>query len=212
MKRMLPAWLFTVIVAAVSRGQEFTNLKFEDAKISFVPGSTVNVATSNALPGWSAFLGTNELTTVPYNDFAIPFPWGLVGSNNLVIDGNFSASLEGDESISQKGLVPSGTESLLFSADSYFLDVSLGGQSLSYAAISNALNSSGMSYALYGANISGFAGQVETLTFSVGLAGSGRGILDDIQFSPEAVPEPSSVSLISLGGAVLFYLRRKYRR
>jgi hypothetical protein len=44
---------------------------------------------------------------------------------------------------------------------------------------------------------------METLTFS------GGGILDDIQFSPELIPEPSPSWLLFLGSGVLLYVRRK---
>ena len=66
--------------------------------------------------------------------------------------------------------------------------------------------------ALYGVDISGFAGKVETLAFSSGLPDNGAVGVDDIRFSPEAVPEPSAISFFCLGSGVLFCLRRKYLR
>lgn len=204
MNRKLLVCLSAMCVAASARGQEFVNLNFEAAKIVISATNSsfaMEIATSNALPGWSAFFGTNQAPLVQYNFGPAPgLPVVLFGSNSVVIDGNFSVYLDGG-SISQTGLVPSGAKSLLFDSGPPSLLVSLGGQSLAYAAISNALNSSSI---IYGADISGFAGQVETLIFS------GAGALDDIQFSPEAVPEPSA-SLIFLGTGVLFYVRRRKR-
>ncbi|HEY5043105.1 MAG TPA: PEP-CTERM sorting domain-containing protein [Verrucomicrobiae bacterium] len=187
--------------------QGFINLNFEKANIVFVSGP---VATTNALPGWSFFSGTNKQSTVAYNAYAVPTTSGLVGSNRLVLNGNFSASLDGNESISQTGLVPNGTESLLFDATSSFLLVSLGDQNLSYTAISTAVNSYGDSYTLYAANISAFAGQTEALTFSSPLGH--YGILDNIQFSPQAVPEPATSSLFFLAGGVLIYVRTRNKK
>ena len=91
---------------------------------------------------------------------------------------------------------------MLFRASSFFNDVSLGGQNLSCMAISNSLNSYGRSYTVYGADISAFAGQTETLAFS--LASPGHGILDDIQFSPIAIPETSATSLLCLAAEFCF--------
>lgn len=197
-KATLIACLFIAAMTASLEAQDFTNLNFEDAMVS---GSSGVFATSDALPGWSAFAGTNELSTIPYNAGGSLSPYGLEGSNSLVISGNFSVAL-GRFSISQTGPVPSGTESLLFDSYGPSLLVSLGGENLSYTAIASGTNSYGYSYSTYAANISAFAGQVETLTFS------GSGILDDIQFSPEAIPEPSTAPLVFLGSGILFYVRR----
>jgi hypothetical protein len=211
---ILLIWLSTVALAASLRGQAFTNLNFESAQVVFTStnGIEVNIAAASALPGWSTFSGTNQLSQVGYNPSfaAIPLPVDLVGSNASVIDGNFSVllfdNLLGNTGfISQTGLVPNDAKSLPFDATLPPARVSLGGQSLSFIAISNALNSSGHSYTIYGADISGFGSQEETLTFS------GACYLDNIQFSTTAIPEPSAISIVCLGSGVLVYLRRKYR-
>ena len=74
---------------------------------------------------------------------------------------------------------------------------------LSYAAVSSGTTSYGLNYSTYAANVSAFAGKVGTLTFS------GGGILDDIQFSPELIPEPSPSWLFFLGGGVFMFLRTR---
>ena len=209
MNKTLLAWLFTVIVALSLRGQSFTNLDFESAKVIFATNPPGLIATSNAFPGWSVFGGTNQAFYVPYNYSAGPDVTGLVGSNSSVLNGNFSASMVQNETMSQTGLVPNGTESLLFDATSSSFLVSLGSQNLSYIAISNALNSYGNSYTIYAADVSAFAGQTETLSFSSPVAY--YGLLDDIQFSTVAIPEPSAISLLCLGSGILFYVRRRRR-
>ncbi len=115
MKPILLTSLLTVIISFSSRGQGYVNLNFENANIVFVSGL---LATSNALPGWSAYSGTNQLSTILYNEsFGVPTPTvGLYGSNSLVISGNFSVTIGRNGSISQTGLVPNGSESLLFAA------------------------------------------------------------------------------------------------
>lgn len=196
------------------------NLDFEAAKI--VPLSTnadasVNVATTDALPGWQVFAGTNQLSSIPYAELtgSLNPEFELLGSNKYVINGNFDILLRLVTSISQTGLVPTNATSLLFDAGlggSPPFGVVMDGQVLSYSAISNAVNSYGQSYKVYGADISTFAGQVETLTFfaPLNMAPPG-GVLDDIQFSdrPLPVPEPGGLAWLAIGSGVLIYIRRR---
>lgn len=98
-----------------------------------------------------------------------------------------------------------------FDATSYWgasssLQVSLGGENLSYTAVSSSINSSGLSYNVYAANVSAFAGKIETLTFAVAPGFMG---LDDIQFSPEIIPEPSAASLLFFGSGIFMCLRAR---
>jgi hypothetical protein len=80
--------------------------------------------------------------------------------------------------------------------------VSLGGQNLSYFALSN-----GPNYTLYGGNIpSAFAGKSEQLMFSA-LEGENFWEIDDIQFSSSPVPEPSELALAALGTLLLGFRR-----
>ena len=176
----------------------FQNLDFEAAQI--LPGGFP----SNSVPGWSAFSGTNQLTTIYYN-YALSLPIvGLWGSNSLVISGNFTLDLSQTGSVSQVGFVPADTQSLFFksvNADPAKLVVSLGGESLLYAPIS-----SGANYTLYGVNISQYAGQTAELKFlAPGLAGAK---IDDIEFSSQAIPEPTVFLLILLGSGILLCGRR----
>jgi hypothetical protein len=191
MKRESILALFAVIgfVGSARSQGTFQNLDFESARLVFDP----ELRTTNALPGWAAFSGTDQLFTIPYN-FFIGIPTvGLYGSNSSVISGEFSVSLYNDGSISQNGLVPADAASLLLKVrnnDSFSLVVSLAGQSLPYIAISN-----GPNYTLYGADVSGFGGQAVALT----LQSAREVFLDDIEFSPQAIPEPSTLVFCCLG-------------
>ena len=78
------------------------------------------------------------------------------------------------------------------------------GQPLSFNTISNAA-----SYAVYGADVTAYAGQTGQLLFTLP-AFAGSSTLDNIQFSTNPVPEPGAVALAALGAGLLgFTLRRK---
>ncbi|MDE3100580.1 MAG: hypothetical protein KGJ88_14015 [Verrucomicrobiota bacterium] len=203
-------WLASLVAAfavpAYSQGT-FQNLDFEAAHDLPAPGNIV--ATSNALPGWSAFSGTNQLSSILYyGDAGGALVSVGLESSNAALAGNFSVVLGGG-AISQLGLIPTGTESLLFEAvlSPYFgMSVSLGGCYLSCSAIYNGVNVYGQKYTAYAADISGLAGQTKSLAFA------GTGFLDDIQFSSQPSPEPPAPSLIFVAGGILVSLRVRRRR
>jgi hypothetical protein len=151
-------------------------------------------------------------------------PWVPLGGGQL-IDGNYSIFLEAgsqlgpdvisaNATLSQTGFVPLGTRSLSFLAVTGGpFEVSLGGAALNLVSSPVA----GQRYSLFQADVSAFAGQTVELDFTLFAANpydnNIRGlILDDIQFSPNAIPEPSSLGLLALGIAVLgawLLIRRK---
>ncbi len=206
MKRCLSLALLTVLSATaicVRAQGTFQNLDFESARIVFnYPPFNNNIDETNALPGWLAFAGTNQLTSIPYGPGGISTPVRLYSqTNGGSISGFFSVQFGGG-TISQTGLVPADAQSLVFKVHAPVSGpvsvVSLNGQILPYAAISTAPN-----YILYGTDISSFAGQVGTLSFTA------MDRLDDIQFSPSAIPEPSAASLFAL--SALFFAARRFR-
>jgi hypothetical protein len=210
MKKLLIGCFIGMTVTIIQAlGQNFTNLDFEAAHD--LPSSGGSVATTDALPGWTAFNGTNQLSLIAYNVSAL---FELVGSNSYAVDGNFSVFLGRGCSISQAGLVPSDAQSLYFEeyvpslvvSDGNEFVVSIGGQELSFTRVSQVSQTTtpNTTY-LWGADISAFAGQTATLTFSSSGAG---GTLDDIQFSSSPIPEPSPAWLLFLGSGVLIHVRR----
>jgi hypothetical protein len=164
---ILLACAAVVCAAGSSHGQNFTDLNFESAQI--IPASTnadgsVNIATANALPGWNAFTGTTQLSVIAYDTpgSVIAPPVSLLGGlQNPAIDGNFEILLHDNGSLAQTALVPANAELLLFDvafgrSPTPFL-VSMDGQDLSYSAIANEVTASGLSYTVYGADISPIA-------------------------------------------------------
>lgn len=209
-------------------GQDFVNLDFENATIisdltsGYYPYA---VYASEAAPGWTVtgFLGPTDLL---YNDQSLgATSAALFGLNSTYspppLDGAFSIDLYGGApgpgamppgaSISQTGLVPVSARSILFIANlaggSPTLLVSLGGRNIPYSAVST-----GPGYTMYGGNIPVFAGRSENLTFTALEGVNNYCELDDIQFSPSSVPEPSTLSLFSICVLLLWWrVKRPYQ-
>ncbi len=216
MKFLRIAFFVAVLLFLVRNvsGQNFVNLNFEQATITPDPSSPNYpnaVYASNAIRGWTAtgFLSPNDIffNTVSLGATSV----SLEGTNGVfpALDGKYSIDLYGGvegpaagASISQTGLVPSGTASIRFIAQGVGaaggpLLVSLDGQNIPTYAIST-----GPNYTTYAGDISGFANQAEQLTFTAPQGVNNYWELDDIQFSVTPVPEPSTLSLFGI--SILF--------
>jgi len=203
--------------------QGFINLNFEAAKIIPAATGAPDIETTNALPGWTVLLGGSPQAQITYNAPAVGSTWVCLITTNMGLgswspaSGNYSVLLQGGTypfqpltaTISQTGLVPVSAVSLLFAAQPGpgALDVSFGGQSLNFSAIST-----GPNYTLFGADISAFAGQTGALGFSalLDIDQSNNWNIDNIQFSSSPVPEPSVLALSGLGGLLLACRRWKH--
>jgi hypothetical protein len=221
---------FTAPSFPASAQGTFQNLNFEQANPVVVVGSLYypyGVTAASALPDWTVSYGTVQQTQITENDPSAGSTWVVLigpGSSGVApgsyyplaaIDGNYSVLLQGGvtasaASISQTGLIPASTQSLLFEADagSGPLDISIGGQNIPFAAVGT-----GPNYTLYSANISAWAGDTAQLTFSALEPTSGPGLnnwlIDDITFA--AVPEPNILALTTIGG-LLFGARQWFAR
>jgi hypothetical protein len=217
--------IFAIILLLVGKqfgfSQAFVNLDFENATIAptsppgFYPVTT-------ALPGWTVSIGTNQQTEMGYQTVSTGQTFvSLLGANGPFgfssISGLYSVLLQGgvtspDATISQTGLVPVLTESILFEgqAGAGPLLLSLGGQNIPVLIVGT-----GPNYTMYGGNVSAFAGQTEQLEFSApeGYNENNYWNIDNIQFSPSAIPEPSQFALGALGALLLGFRRwRNYLR
>jgi hypothetical protein len=214
--------------------QGFVNLDFENAHFIVDPSGNLppnSVYASNAIPGWTAYVGGVPQTDIFSNLPSAGSAWvSLLGTNppspgifsmEPAFQGRWSIFLQGFSgntngftggapvvaSIGQTGQIPASAESLLFWGNlslSYgnIFDVSFNGQDLSLVTISNALN-----YTVYGADVSRFAGQTGQLLFSAG--NNTYAELDNIQFSSVSITEPSAFALAALGA--LFVGFRRWR-
>ena len=206
----------------------FWNLDFESAQVAPVPAGQDGgyVPTTDGLPGWAGFIGTNQLTQVLHNSFNLAVASiSIMGPNSdsrYILQGQYSAILvDGRDpfgsgsayaaaSISQAGLVPADARSLRFrlGTSSTALSVSFAGSPLSYFLLGSTPN-----YNFFGADISPYAGQAGVLEFSAKPIPYPytRAYLDGIVFSPSSIPEPDAFGLLLLGLAGLA-LKRPRRR
>jgi hypothetical protein len=202
-----------------TQGQGFVNLDFENAVITHDPSSPYPnaVYASDAIPGWTptGFIGPNDVLYNTASAGSTSVSILDVNGSPPALDGAFSVYLYGGgtepaASISQTGVVPVSALSILFKAQNEGgvlggpLLVSLGGQNISFFALSTGAN-----YTLFGGNIpSAFTGQSEQLMFSAPKDGGNNfWNIDDIQFSSSSVPEPDTLALGAFG-ALLFGFRR----
>jgi hypothetical protein len=149
------------------------------------------------------------------------------------VAGNYSAALDPRNdwtSLQQTGLIPSGSRSLRFSGYIVELPFFESHGHISYGDVDVSLNSLslpihdlgpvvGATYRQggerqvfqYGVNIPpGLAGTTATLRFYAdGLEFSPFLVLDDIQFSPVAVPEPATLGLAAISAVALITVRRR---
>ena len=202
----------------------FQNLDFESAASVSVPDDSLNrIYFDAAFPAWIGYVGGVQQDRVFYDGrFLCCSSIGLFGpgvSANPQIEGSFSAALfasprfdgqPADAMLTQTGVVPVGSRSLLFKAQTAGpFAVSLGGQSLSLIPLSTSAD-----YIYFGADITSLAGQTSELRFTA-IAGTDPMrdgsylMLDAIAFSPMAVPEPSILALFALAGALGWFCWRR---
>jgi hypothetical protein len=204
--------------------QAFQNLDFESATVSNLPADQDEyVSVTDALPSWSAYIDTNQLTQVGHNVITLGAAnvgiWGPdYGFGYLPLQGNYSAILQAGyfdtASIAQTGLIPSSAKSIQFEAALHFqsdesvitntLIVTVDGQSLPIVQLGSDL---------YGSEISAFTGSVQDISFTMNdNFGNALMFLDAITFSPEDIPEPSSLTLVFVGVMCLVSWQAARRR
>ena len=205
--------------------QGFINLNFEAANVSAYGAGPASVPATDAIPGWTTYVNGFQTSQVFFNDIALSSAdVSLHGTNSFEkpLQGNYSVELipgsfdsfTTNAAIGQTGQIPVLAQSLsFFGNDLTGWKITFAGQILVFSAMSSTAN-----YTVYGADISAFAGQTGELLFSAipypNPFGSfpptyrASSLIDNIQFSSTAVPEPGTLALVALG-ASLFGLRRK---
>jgi hypothetical protein len=212
---------FLVLLSNTAFPAAFQNLDFESAIVN--PTQSGQSGTyepiSNALPGWHAYLGEQEVTTILHNNYNL-------GSPTIYLFGpSFSSSYyvdlypgPGGASISQTGQVPDDSQYLIFKSKLLAVPSSDPNTHISISVNNNQLGImeifNNTEYSVFRADISAYKGQEVNLKFtSLFISGYPNWVsLDDIQFSN--VPEPGILSLLGLGlfsGACLFWRSWRWR-
>lgn len=194
---------FTACLRLNAQGS-FQNLSFEETLIT--PGTPPGlVTTSQAIPGWNAFLDDTPLSEIWYNGGPLFTSSVSLRGPSSGIDGSYLMSLvsigTGDSSISQTAVLPAQARYLLLKTSlpgpGFSLSVSINDEIIAYQPLEST------DYALYSADISRFAGTSGTLAFTAvrGSVGVGSFLLDSIEFS--AIPEPRATVFLVLAAGIL---------
>jgi hypothetical protein len=189
----------------------FGNLGFESAVIMPDPASPYypeGVYASNAIPGWTAYIGGVPQTDIIYNDISLGGAWISLhgpGSSQPILSGTYSLLLQPSTvgppisvGVAQTGRIPQNAESLTFYGTGVYT-VTFAGQPIPLVILASTPD-----YEIFAGDISSFANQTGELRFQ------GGGMLDNIVFSSQPVPEPSVLGIFGLG--VVGYVLRPRKR
>lgn len=214
MKHITLFLLVGSLCTSVIAQSTFANLGFE--RFRYVPLGNPNiVATSNAIPGWSAEAAGQVLPFVLFNGVSYGAPALSVHSGGSiegipVLDGDYSLYLQTSSpdglirpSVFQTGWVPSWAKSMQFLTDREslsLLEVSVNGTNLPTWPLHERIHDG----YLWAVDVSGFADQVVELRFTA----AGFALLDRVEFGMTVVPEPSINRLLVSAAAALWIRRR----
>jgi len=205
-------------------GQSFLNLDFENSTVSILfppsPGFPYERGIAQVeYWGAAASFVTNYSggTLLLYNTRSLDATGVfLEGASYPIpaIQGNYSVLLDGGSSfypgregalLGQTGEIPPWARSLTFWSTSGSFEASFDAQPLSLVLLSTASN-----HAVYGADVSAYAGLTGHLQFRA--PWQSMGLIDAIQFSPNAIPEPTLLSLFTAGVLCVVFVRLKAKK
>lgn len=220
-KKVIVAILFLATIQIGFSQGSFVNLNFESPILPLTPDGFSQVPITKALPGWTGYIGGEQVNTVAYNaralDAAAISLHDTSSPSFTPIQGNYSVFIQGGRfapfgaAIGQTAQIGSQINSLFFLAqfDNVFPgpQVTFAGQIISYFEFSRSNN-----YSTFAADVSALAGQTGELRFTSfpGIAGST--LLDGIRFSTAIVPEPSTFALTGIGAFLFAVFRKRLRK
>lgn len=220
MKMIKPFVCLAMAVAfslASAQGQSaFRNLDFESPVLPLVPVDDFWVPKDKAIPGWVPYLNGIAQSQIVYNTMSYGAAAISLHDNNSdskPIEGDFSVLMQTSTggphtscALGQIGTIPDGARSLQFYGTKGF-EVTFGGSLIPIFALSEGT----VPYPVMVGDISMFAGQTGelrfTLPYSDAIPPYAMSWLDNIQFSAEIVPEPTTLALLTFGGLALLIRR-----
>lgn len=214
-KLTIGAILLTHFALPLSAQSVFQNLNFENAVTPLIIDEFKEVATSDAVPGWTVYSRTGlPASRMFFDTVSLGDPRVSLQSSDSIwgppIQGHFTVLLQAANfgfttvAIGQVGQIPADASSLRFYGR-MSLEVTFAGHPLSLIK-----TGSGLTYDQIGADISPFAGQTGELKFTASNMPVSTFIyLDAIHFSTVTVPEPEVITLLALGAAVLGGISRR---
>jgi len=205
-------------VRLTASAQAFSNLNFEPTSVSGIPADGIWLNWGLAAPGWHHPSGGDSVfvyhKSPPQGSFAQYY--FLVDSTSASwspLEGQYSLALVSghynrndpsspwvNASIEQTGVIPKDALSLqLFAKGDFTLSIN-----------SKELSISSLDKDLYGVDVSAYAGQSVTLQISSTTAQVQTPVIvDGLKFSVQAVPEPSSASLVVMGLVAVVLAKRR---
>jgi hypothetical protein len=224
----------TSSLASPFQNLDFEQRTFHSPPTNYVPnGNAIGpnpISDAFGLPFWTAKEDATVCTALRGGGGALDeTSVALFGPTNHPIDGSYTLELSAyanapsdlykTSSISQTGDVPANAKSIQFLLRSPYSIVqsnplvTLNGTTINLVPISTNGNIVTMA-----GDVSAFAGTTAQLQISAaGTSGNGFFYtenyfdLDDISFSPNPAPEPSSIALCALGGLIAFAAKRLAR-
>jgi hypothetical protein len=203
----------SVAFSIVAYAAPFQNLSFEEAKIgTLIPvpafGFDYEGPTTDLLPGWQLFFGSQPVISLGFNLSADPLlesrvsmvssegPYGFQGDP---IEGKYSLFFWPDLvpfSLVQMGEIPAEAQKLEFTFRQLPFAVSINGLNLSPSIQNPAVSPTGDKTFV---DISQFAGQTVELKITTSAAAFGISGFHEIDAIAFVVPEPSVFTLVALG-------------
>jgi len=209
-----PAFWISLATSAFAQGS-FQNLDFESPNVASL--TNLFVAFGDAFPGWTGWYRDTNVTSLAGYNFVsggsalvtLITPTAPVYGGSI-IEGNYTATIAAglaspngtlsSAAISQIGAIPASAQSIRFSAaNTEFLAVTFNGTNVPFSAVGT-----GPDYTIYAGDVRPFAGLTGELRFTEQAAITEPVvILDDISFSPAAIPEPGVLCLSALAALLL---------
>jgi len=232
---VLVCGFLSTAISPCSAQPAFQNLDFESANVPDISFGQYppSLAFSNVFPGWTGYIGTQQIPFAGENAFTTGAPNIAILTRNYtrsadipVFAGNYSAVLQAgllppydassivSAAIVQTGLIPATARSIQITVRDLegmpaldALGVTVGGQNIVMVPLQVTPGYTG--YTVCAGDISAFSGQVDELRIEahpiIPHDSNASLELDSIQFSLAAVPEPPSLNLAT-GAFLLAFL------